>query len=281
MTTPTVDRPEPAPAASSPPPPPTSGPPGRGPLARAFGYLAVGVALVGIVYTGVALLDLLAQRTYHSTASYPLTTTIDLQVGNTDVHVVGDGGDRIVVQRTIHRGFAHAHTDAAVQGDALVMDDGCNQLAVFRCSMSTTIHVPPHMDVEGHSGDGSISLRGLTGTFHLSTGDGDVNLDRLTGPLDLSTGDGDVDLRNVSAATARLSTGDGDVRVDLATPPSSLQLDTGDGDVDVCLPPGSPAYAVTTHTGDGDLDNQLPSDPRSSRQVVVTTGDGDVSLRLC
>jgi hypothetical protein len=290
MTAPIVDHtdhadPHPAdlPAPPDRPPPPGGPKPPwrRGPLARVFGVLAVIVALATIGYGSLALLDQLAQRTYRSTASYPLTTKLVLQVGNADVHVVADAGDRIIVSRTIRRGFAHAHSASSVRGGDLVVDDGCDERSMFPCTMTTTIHVPRHIDTSGHVGEGSLSIEGVTGSLDLSSGDGDVSVDTVNGPLRLDSGDGDVDLRNVSAPTAAISTGDGDVRVDFTTAPESVLLTTGDGDVDVCLPPDTPAYAVSTHSGDGDVVNRIPSNPSSSRTLQLSSGDGDVSLRLC
>jgi hypothetical protein len=264
-------------------PPPTPPPPrsGRSPLMRAFGVLAVMGALLVVGWGCFALVDLMALRTYHETASYPVVGALDLHLGDGDVILIPDAGDRIVVDRTIRRGLRPAAFGASEQSGTLVVDGGCGDRFGLYCSMSTTIHVPPDLVIRGRLGDGTFSARGITGGLQVTTGDGDVHLSQMTGPVRLSTGDGDVDATGLAATTANVSTGDGDVHLEFATSPRSIRLDTGDGDVQVCLPPGAPPYAMTTHRGDGSLDNEVPSDPSAPRTMVVSTGDGDVSLRLC
>ena len=247
---------------------------------RAFAVLAVLWALATIGWGCYLLIDLLAQRTYHSTASYPVVATLDLETSS-DVTLVPDATDRIVVDRTVHRGLHESDYSATETDGVLTVHGGCRPAFSGLCSTSLTIHVPTDIDVRGYLGDGSLTADDVRGSFDVGTGDGGVHLTGVTGAVRVHTGDGDVDLVAIRAPSVQVATGDGSTSLQLDDTPSSIQLSSGDGDVDVCLPATTPPYAVTDHHGDGGFDDHLPTDPRAARTLVVSTGDGSATLRLC
>jgi hypothetical protein len=279
MTTPpsTLDPPSP----TLPPPPGAPPPRARTPMMRVFAVVGVLFALVAVGWACFSLVDLMAQRTYHTSSSYPTVATLDLQSGDADVTVVPDGTDRIVVDRTIHRGLDRVAIDDVEQGGELIIRSSCHQTFTGHCSMSITIHTPSQIAVIGHLHDGNFDDRGTTGPVQVSSGDGDVDLTGVTGPVVLHSGDGDVTVHGLDAPSVDISSGDGDLSLSLANAPGTVHVATGDGDADVCLPRTSPSYAVDAHTGNGSLDNQIPSDPSADRHLTLTTGDGDATLRLC
>src|SRR5574341_1468878 len=61
-------------------------------------------------------------------------------------------------------------------------------------SASLTLSVPRQSNLQAHSGDGAISLEGITGTINVKSGDGAIRGSALTGDLTVRTGDGSVTL---------------------------------------------------------------------------------------
>jgi Putative adhesin len=248
---------------------------------RVFGVLAGLFALGTVAYFVVGLLDISSVRTYHSTSSYAVVSTLELHTGDASVDVVPDGTGRIVVDVETRRGLQSQDFNATERDDALVLSGGCQQAFGFLCHTKITVHTPAQIAIRGNVLDGDVTATGIAGSIDLTAGDGDLRLGRTSGPMQVHSGDGDVDLSNISTDALTLRMGDGDVDASLATAPTSIEVHTGDGDVDVCLPRSAPPYAVTVHHGDGTLDDQVPSDPRAANTLSVDAGDGDITLRLC
>lgn len=273
---------------SPPPPPPTppedregAAPGPRTPMMRAFAVLAVLFAVLAVAWTCFTAVDLLARRTYHTTNSYPVVGTLDLQTGDADVTIVPDATDRIVVDRTVRRGLVRVVDHDMERDGTLVIDDGCHRIFSWTCSTSITIHTPVQLTIQGRLADGNFHDRGTTGALSLSTGDGDIDLTQVTGAVTLHTGDGDIATHALTSPAVSIGSGDGNLSLELANSPQQIRIDTGDGDVDACLPRDTPPYAVTTHTGNGQVDNQLPTSPTADHALAVSAGDGDIHLHLC
>jgi DUF4097 and DUF4098 domain-containing protein YvlB len=182
-------------------------------------------------------------------------------------------------------------------------------------SASVRISLPASADVRARSGDGAMTLAGITGTVEVRsgdgaikgtalngnltvhTGDGAVTLDDVTGRLELTTGDGSV---QVNGALQRVfaRTGDGPIRLRAAagsTTADDWELTTGDGPMTLELPAGFGAE-VDAHTGDGGITvdgltiaGAQPSGERKDdlkgtlgnggKALKLRTGDGPITLK--
>ncbi len=60
-----------------------------------------------------------------------------------------------------------------------------------------------------------------------------------------------------------------------------MRVHTNDGSASVCLPDGSPDYAVTERKADGTIRVGITDDPRSSRPMDLATSDGSIRVDLC
>jgi hypothetical protein len=208
-------------------------------------------------------------------------SALELDTGDANVDVVPGGSDRIVVDVETRRGLQQQDFHAAVRDDALVMTGGCQRYLGLLCHTTITVHAPPQIAIRGHVLDGDVTARGIEGPIDLDAGDGQMSFGGTTGPVRMHSGDGDVDLSDLATDSLVLRMGDGNLRASLVTSPTSINVQSGDGDIDLCLPPSAPPYAVTVHHGNGTLDNRLPTDPQASRTLVVDAGDGDITLRRC
>ena len=125
-------------------------------------------------------------------------------------------------------------------------------------SVRVEVQVPPTVALDLHSGDGHISVNGVSGQARLDTGDGHISVQNFTGNL-------------------RGHTGDGHMSIDGSF--SDLDLRTGDGHIELAVRPGSKmASGWLVHTSDGRVEARLPQD--LAAELYAHTGDGHIDLDL-
>ena len=141
-------------------------------------------------------------------------------------------------------------------------------------SANLVVSVPLKTAVMARSGDGSISIRRVTGKLDLDTDDGSIRVEEVAGALVARTGDGDV-IGQKMDGQAEIHTGDGVVGLDGVL--TGLKVETRDGAVEVTARPGSRTdteWDVTT--GDGDVRIEVPEG--FGAEVDARTGDGRVRV---
>lgn len=218
-----------------------------------------------------------------------------LEVDSGDVRVVASDRQGARVRREETWSITRPSvTEGVVDGELRVRAD-CNALLSW-CDVAYVLEVPTGTTVLARTGSGSFEAVG-TGDVRADTGSGEVRLAEGTGDGDVRSGSGEVtvdgqrggslvartgsgDITVTRADVERVSgrTGSGDVELGLRSEPDEVVGRTGSGDVDVELPLGDEAYAVSVRTGSGDQDVDVRTDPSSDRLVDVETGSGDVSL---
>jgi hypothetical protein len=123
-------------------------------------------------------------------------------------------------------------------------------------SASLVVSVPLQTAITARSGDGSITIR------------------RVSGKVDLDTDDGSVRARDVTGY-AKITTGDGTIGVDGVL--KGLELDTRDGSVEATARTGSVVEtAWTVTTGDGSIRVELPEG--FNAELDAQSADGRVQV---
>lgn len=135
------------------------------------------------------------------------------------------------------------------------------------------LRVPREADLDLHTGDGHVDVQGVHGTLLLRSGDGHLNLSGLEGTLRANTGDGNIDLRDVRG-DLDLHTGDG--RITVSGVDGSLRAETGDGRMHV----KGRFDLLDIRTGDGGIDAEALDGSKLAGNWRLSTGDGDLSLRV-
>jgi DUF4097 and DUF4098 domain-containing protein YvlB len=160
-------------------------------------------------------------------------------------------------------------------------------------SIRLEVRVPRDLIADLHTGDGSITMRGLHGDIRADTGDGSIRGEALDGALDAHTGDGSVHVAG-RFDKLQLHTKDGSVEVeakDGSRMNGDWHIQTGDGSVRVRLSK-SLAANLEAHTGDGSIRVDLPSitDRVKSEHtlesklngggpaLLLRTGDGSITV---
>jgi DUF4097 and DUF4098 domain-containing protein YvlB len=148
--------------------------------------------------------------------------------------------------------------------------------------------------IDLHSGDGAISVSSLKGSIRIHTGDGSIEASEMDGKCDASSGDGRIRLSGRFDVLSAKS-GDGSLGIEAqrgSKLDSSWSIVSGDGSIDVALPPDLPAN-IEASSGDGHISTDIPitmegviSKSRvhgkmngGGSTLTIHTGDGSIRLK--
>ena len=138
-------------------------------------------------------------------------------------------------------------------------------------------------DLDVDTGSGSVEVSRYQGSaLSIDTGSGDVTGTDLTGDeVTIETGSGEIRLTGVTAPTVSLETGSGGITAELRRDITSLQAETGDGDVAIRAP-ASLGAEIEIETSSGDIETDFPMQiTRHGRDHMVgTIGDGKGTIAI-
>lgn len=133
------------------------------------------------------------------------------------------------------------------------------------------------------TGSGAVEVSGFRGgPLSIDTGSGDVTGSQLESTeVSVETGSGDIRLTGVGAPSLSLETGSGTVTAELRQDITSLEVNTGSGDIAIRAPASlGAALEVETSSGDIDTDFPLQVTRRGRDHVVGTIGDGNGTIEI-
>ncbi len=180
----------------------------------------------------------------------------------------------------------------SIRVDVRTKDDGFMHMGPR--SAHLRVMVPEQAQLETTTGDGGVSVNGVSGELRVKTGDGSIRLEAVKGSVDATTGDGSVDVAG-TIGQLKIRSGDGRVRVRAlgSGPTSDWSLVTGDGSVVLDVADGFGAE-LDASTGDGrvnvkDVPFSATSDSHRRNSAVgrigqggsrITIRSGDGSIRI-
>ncbi len=139
-----------------------------------------------------------------------------------------------------------------------------------------TIESPASLVLDAKTGDGNLSVAGLTGTLNVHSGDGSVSLEDVHGDLRLKASDGNVAIHNASG-TIDARGSDGHMQVDGKF--TAVNLHTSDGNLEFSLAAGSQLTAASRiESSDGQVSILVPQN--LSADLDVSTHDGNLDCKL-
>ncbi|HKV36189.1 MAG TPA: DUF4097 family beta strand repeat-containing protein [Pyrinomonadaceae bacterium] len=157
-------------------------------------------------------------------------------------------------------------------------------------SVHLEVFVPRNSSLHVTSGDGPLTLDGVSGDITLRSGDGPITVVNGGGQLHVNTGDGPI-LINKFDGQVDARTGDGPIALDGNF--NALSARTGDGEISLTVPAGSSFTIETNAAADGisnegfNVAEDVTLSPRvkrwkvgnGGRVFVLRTGEGKVLLR--
>jgi DUF4097 and DUF4098 domain-containing protein YvlB len=276
------------------------------------------------VIIGIALLAAgLFAATVHAddyTKTYTVSNRANVHVDTDDGSVTVITGDTKEVEfRVEYQGYVlekSLHIDSSQHGDEVELTARIPHGFHISLGMMRRLHVevrmPKDADLQVRTGDGSIKVNNVTGTVDLHSGDGAISVSSLKGSIRIHTGDGSIEASEMDGK-CDASSGDGRIRLsgrfDVLSAKSgdgslgieaqrgskldsSWSIVSGDGSIDVALPPDLPAN-IEASSGDGHISTDIPitmegviSKSRvhgkmngGGSTLTIHTGDGSIRLK--
>jgi hypothetical protein len=139
-----------------------------------------------------------------------------------------------------------------------------------------SVETPASLELDAKTGDGNLSVAGLTGNLNVHSGDGSVSLEDVHGDLRLKASDGNVTIHNASG-TIDARGSDGNMKVDGKF--TVVNLHTSDGNLDFSLAAGSQLTAASRiESSDGHVSILVPQN--LSADLDVSASDGHIDCKL-
>lgn len=256
---------------------------------RAGAGAGAGAGMGADVGAGGGYLKFSAQET----KSFQVSGSPRVNISTFDGEVTVRGWDKSEVQYTA---TSRADgEDALKQLSILTEQQGQNILISARndhhrhASVAFEVFVPRQSAVHVSSGDGAVTLDGVSGEITIRSGDGAIGVSNSGGQLQVNTGDGTIQISKFDGQVdAR--TGDGAIALDGNF--KALSARTGDGEISLTVPAGS-SFTIETNLPD-EISNEgfvvaedITRSPRLKRwkignggQIfVLRSGDGKILLR--
>jgi DUF4097 and DUF4098 domain-containing protein YvlB len=233
-------------------------------------------------------LPVLAQDADHLwSKSYPVTgkPTLNLETGDANLEISSCGSCREIRVRVETEGIriSDYRLEESQSGDQVhFLFKEKTHLGVHvtwhQTRTKVTVQTPSELMLEAKSGDGNVTLSGLTGDLGLTTGDGNVTADHLSGKLRVKSSDGHVTISN-STGAIDTRTSDGNLTVDGVF--NALAVHTSDGKLEVNLREGTNLSAASTiQASDGSVTLRVPQGFAANLDVHTSDGHVDCSLPI-
>lgn len=227
------------------------------------------------------------------TKSFPVSGAPRVNVTTFDGRVTVHGWDK---QEVTYTATKRAAEEEALKQITVVGEQQGQVISVnvrnpndHRGSVDLEVYVPKQSALHVSSGDGGVTLEGVSGEITLRSGDGAIEVSNSGGQLQVNTGDGTIQISKFDGQVdAR--TGDGAIVLDGNF--NALSARTGEGEISLTVPAGS-SFTIETNSPE-DISNQgfavaedITPSPRLKRWrignggkvFVLRTGEGKILLR--
>jgi DUF4097 and DUF4098 domain-containing protein YvlB len=227
------------------------------------------------------------------TKSFQVSGSPRVNINTFDGEVIVRGWDKSEVQ---YKATSRAENDEALKQLDIISEQQGQMVSITarnehqrNASVAFEVFVPRQTTLHVSSGDGSVSLDGVSGEITLRSGDGAIVVSNSGGLLHVNTGDGTIQISKFDGQVdAR--TGDGSIALDGIF--KALSAKTGDGEISLTVPAGS-SFTIETNlpdeiTNEGfTVSEDITRSPRLKRwkignggQIfVLRSGDGKILLR--
>lgn len=252
------------------------------------------------VYSDSSNYRLVERNTYR----FDVAATPQLNVDTFDGAVIVRGWDKpevvvtIIKRASTEQGLRGIRFDAQKTGNVIKLSADFDKafaqkvapgVTSYNANASMEIFVPRKVVLRAASGDGRLSLEGVTGEMDLKTGDGTVDVVDGQGRVLVRTGDGRIRIAKFNGAVDAM-TGDGRILLDGRF--TQLAARTGDGSITLALPSNFNATLETDaerviNEGGLTVTEETSSAKRLRRWkignggpvITLRTGDGRIILQ--
>ena len=245
-------------------------------------FLARPASIYAVLLVNVAFAASVHAADYVKSFSISNRAKVHVDTNDGNVQIV-TGDTKEVEFRVEYTGLAidkTLHIDSRQQGDDVEITARVVGRTPFSvralAKLRVVVRMPKDGDLRAESGDGSITVDGLSGAVDLRSGDGKLSVKSLTGEVRLHSGDGSIDGIDLDGKCDVVS-GDGHIRVTGRF--DVLRARSGDGRIDVAALHGSKLESNwDIGSGDGRIDLALPTELAAF--IDANSRDGQISTSI-
>jgi DUF4097 and DUF4098 domain-containing protein YvlB len=239
------------------------------------------------------VVDSNARFTTQETKTIPVTGSPRVNITTFDGSVSVHGWDQAEVRYTATK---RAQDEESLKRIAVVAEQQGQTISINATndndengSVHLDVYVPRQSSLHVQSGDGPLTLSGVSGDITLRSGDGPIIVSDSKGQLRVNTDDGPIQI-NKFDGQVDARTGDGPIALDGDF--NALAARTGDGQISLSVPAGS-SFTIETNVTDAisnegfSVAEDVTPSPRvkrwkignGGRIFVLKTGEGKILLR--
>ena len=239
------------------------------------------LTIAGVGWGTFNIVDLLAheERTVTEVVDAAGVSIIDIDNSDGRVVITGSGTDEITIVARVSDGLrATGHSFRRVD-DRLEIRGTCPLLGSMWCAVDYRIEVPADIDLDIDVDDDRVEVLDVRGEVTVDNDNGSIRVRGSEGPLNLNADNGRIEAVDIRSSAISADSDNGSVEIVMATPPQTLEAGSDNGSITVVVPDTTDAYAVTTSADNGDVRNDVRTDSRSSRTLILSSDNGNVTLR--
>jgi DUF4097 and DUF4098 domain-containing protein YvlB len=233
------------------------------------------------------------RATSQETKSFSVNGTPRVNINTFDGPIAVRGWDHAEVRYTATK---HADDEQSLKQIAVQAEQQGGTVSITATnenenngSVQLEIYVPRQASLHVSSGDGPLTLDGVSGDITLRSNDGPITVNNSGGQLHVTTGDGPIQI-NKFDGQVDARTGDGPIALDGNF--NALSARTSDGEISLTVPAGS-SFTIETNSSEGisqegfNVSEDVTTSPRlkrwkignGGRVFVLRTGEGKILLR--
>jgi hypothetical protein len=246
-------------------------------MAIVFGLALVILVILAGAATAVGLMTRTRAEQHHA---YDLPgSRLVLDANNGSIRIAPGQPGRVEVDAHLHYSrLSRAKPTARLEGDRLILRDGCRTFLSFFCDVTYDLRVPATVALQAHSGNGDVRVSGITGDLDLRTSNGAISSDGAPAQLRLRTSNGAITATGLHASAVDARTSNGTVRLSFVEAPRQVTARSSNGDISIAVPRQGGPYRVDAQTSNGKRTIDVPTDPAASSTITARTSNGDLTL---
>jgi hypothetical protein len=271
------------PPTIQPPPLPASAPSAHAPsrAVRRAWLIPGGILAIAVLGWGTYnVLSLLARSESTTTETFAAAdvASLDLSNENGSITIDATGGDQITVVADVSNGWRSTDVSSRIVDDVLVVRGRCPVLGSPWCSVDYTVVIPADRTMSIDGSNGSVLIRGASGSVQVDTDNGSIDLEEVSGDVRASSDNGSITGRRLAAPAVTADTDNGRIELSFVDPPTSVSASTSNGRIDVVVPDSEVLYRVELRTANGSTDNTVRTDPASRNIIDLSTDNGSITV---
>ena len=241
---------------------------------------------LGLLIGSPVFLQAKITRTVEKTFTVQAGGDLKVQTSGGNIHVVTGSDNEIkVTARELINADSEAKADDILKDLNLTIEQQANNVTATAkyaksggwhwgstpVTVSFTVSVPRHFNVDLNTSGGDIGVESISGRARLRTSGGNLKLDRIDGEVDGGTSGGDITLRE-GTATVKLNTSGGNIHVDRAG--GEADLSTSGGDIVI----ESVRSRLTASTSGGNIKANIEGVLKGDCDLSTSGGNVSVSI---